>query len=57
MEHNYQPFKDQIKNVYCDVTNCVHHDGQKTCRAGQITVGPNYALTQRDTICSTFKCK
>ena len=54
---NKNTAKEEIKNVYCNVTNCTYHDGQKTCRAGQISVGPNYALTQKDTVCATFKCR
>lgn len=46
-----------IPGVLCDVKNCVYHDGERNCEATQINVGPNYAITSADTICSTFKSK
>lgn len=46
-----------IKGVSCDVKNCVHHDGDDKCTAGQITVGPSYATTGSDTVCATFQPK
>ena len=49
--------KHEIKDVDCRVTNCQFHDGEKKCCAGHISVGPNHALTSKDTICGTFKCK
>ena len=41
--------------VSCDVTNCVYHDKQQRCLAGEILVGPQYACTSSDTVCATFK--
>lgn len=46
---------DHLKGVYCDVKNCVHHDGESRCTAKEITVGPSYATSSSDTVCATFK--
>lgn len=47
----------KIKGVVCDVKNCVWHDGQSHCSAGQIAVGPSYATSCADTVCATFRQK
>ena len=44
-----------LDGVCCDVKNCVYHDGESRCTAGEITVGPTYASTSGDTACATFK--
>lgn len=46
-----------IKGIQCDVKNCVYHDGETYCTAGQIAVGPSYAATSADTVCATFEQK
>ncbi|MBQ9511262.1 MAG: DUF1540 domain-containing protein [Clostridia bacterium] len=43
--------------IRCDVSNCVYHDGDCTCRAEKISVGPSYATSCTDTVCATFKQK
>ena len=43
--------------VHCDVRNCVYHDGDETCSANRITIGPTYSVGSADTACSTFKQK
>ena len=43
--------------VSCDVTNCVYHDGDCTCKADRINVGPSYATSCTDTVCATFRQK
>ena len=43
--------------VVCDVSNCVYHDGESTCTAETINVGPSYATSCTDTVCATFKQK
>lgn len=45
------------KGINCDVTNCVYHDGECTCKAEKINVGPSYATSCTDTVCATFKQK
>ena len=47
----------EIKGIKCDVKNCVHHNGNSHCVAGEIEVGPNYAVSCADTICATFENK
>ena len=49
--------KDHIKGIKCDVKNCVYHDCDTHCMAGQIAVGPSYATSSSDTVCATFKEK
>lgn len=44
-------------SVHCDVRNCVYHDGDDTCSANKISVGPTFAVSSNDTICATFKPK
>ncbi len=46
-----------IKGVSCDVKNCIHHEADDRCTAGEITVGPSYASTSHDTACATFQPK
>lgn len=40
--------------VKCNVTNCKYHDQNDVCCAKEIEVGPHYANSSNDTICSTF---
>lgn len=46
-----------IKGIKCDVKNCVYHDKGNCCTAGEIAVGPSYAVSSSETICATFKPK
>ena len=39
----------------CDVCNCIHNDQHCGCTAKQVVVGPNFATSQNDTVCGTFK--
>ena len=41
-----------IKGIKCDVKNCVYHDCDTYCTAGQIAVGNSMAS---DAACDTFK--
>lgn len=47
--------KEHIKGIKCDVKNCVYHDCETYCTAGQISVGPCNATCSTDTVCATFK--
>lgn len=49
--------KEHIKGIRCDVKNCVYHDCETYCMAGEIAVGPSSATTSADTVCATFKEK
>jgi hypothetical protein len=49
--------KQYISGIHCDVTNCAYHDPQCKCSADNISVGPDYASSSADTVCSTFKQK
>jgi len=42
-------------HIECDVKNCQYHEKEHVCNAKCITVGPTYANSSTDTICSTFK--
>ena len=44
-----------IKGIKCDVKNCVYHDCETYCMAGQISVGPCNATSSTETVCATFK--
>jgi hypothetical protein len=46
-----------LKGIFCDVKNCVYHDGDAYCTADRIAVGPTYASSTSDTVCATFKAK
>ena len=46
-----------IKGIVCDVKNCKYHDKENSCTAGEIAVGPSYALSSSETVCATFKPK
>jgi hypothetical protein len=46
-----------IPGVRCDVSNCVYHDGNVTCTAGSINVGPGKARRKEETACNTFERK
>ena len=46
-----------IHGVYCDVKTCMYHDSVEHCTAKKISIGPSFASTSNDTICSTFKPK
>lgn len=49
MEH-----QDPILNgIHCDVTHCVHNNGNCCCTAGQINV-TNRSLHPEETMCETF---
>ena len=44
-----------IQGITCDVKNCVYHDCDTYCTAGQIAVGPSFATSSSETVCATFK--
>lgn len=46
-----------IKGIVCDVKNCVYHEQNNCCTAGEIAVGPSYAISSSETVCATFKPK
>ena len=55
-DNNQNPIeKNHVDGVYCDVTNCVYHDGKQHCHAGSIQVGPTFAVSSADTVCATFQ--
>ena len=47
----------ECNHVKCNVSNCEFHDKTGICRAHEIEVGPHYANSSNDTICSTFKAE
>ena len=48
--------KSCISGITCDVHNCVYNNS-KSCHAGQIKVGPQYANNVGDTACDTFRAE
>ncbi len=49
------PNKSHKNHIKCDVCNCVHNDQHSGCTAKEIFVGPDFATSQTDTTCATFK--
>ena len=47
--------KKKLKNVNCDVKNCMYNDLNGRCTAEKIAVGPTYATSCTDTVCATFR--
>ncbi|ERJ00388.1 DUF1540 domain-containing protein [Acetanaerobacterium sp. MSJ-12] len=45
-----------IPQVVCDVENCIYNRDRR-CTAADIQVGPHFACSCCDTICSTFHPK
>lgn len=41
--------------IKCNVANCEFHSSKDLCKAEEIEVGPHYANSSSDTVCSTFK--
>lgn len=46
-----------IDGIVCNVTNCSYNNDNCKCTASQVKVGPTFANSSADTICSTFKPK
>ncbi len=45
----------EIKNIKCDVKNCVYHTGDSKCMAGNIKIGSQNACSCSETACATFE--
>jgi len=52
MASNSKECNDSIK---CDVVNCTYHNESDHCTAKKIHVGPQFAVSNQDTVCATFK--
>lgn len=55
-----KPNNDTTNNTHknhikCDVCNCVYNDQNCGCCAKEVYVGPDFAASQTDTTCATFK--
>lgn len=46
---------DTVDGIHCEVTNCSYHTPKCQCKAGKIHVGPTFASSSSETVCSTFK--
>lgn len=46
----------EIKGISCEVKNCVFHDKDNNCLAGNIKVGSPNAIHESETKCKTFEC-
>lgn len=46
---------DAIDGIHCEVTNCAYHTPKCKCNAEKIHVGPTFASSSAETVCSTFK--
>lgn len=47
--------RQEIKEIRCNVTNCVYNEDGRKCMAGHIDVGPSNASTSSETLCGTFE--
>ena len=47
----------KVKGITCDVRECQYHDGENTCMAGHVSVGPTDAKCSSETVCATFRPK
>ncbi len=47
----------KIKNVTCEVKQCLYHCEDDSCQAKSIKVGNPRALHESETKCETFACK
>ena len=52
---NMNTNEQKLDGVHCEVTNCVYNKDKHTCTAQNIKVGPQFAASSAETICSTFK--
>ncbi len=52
MQQNAQNFHNKI---ICNVTNCAYHEPNDSCSAKEVKVGPQFASSSEDTLCSTFR--
>ncbi len=43
--------------ICCEVKNCAYHQGQDNCTAQSVQVGPQFANSSAETVCSTFRPK
>ena len=43
--------------INCTVTNCIHHTAQDRCDAGEIKVCGEFADSDQQTCCETFRLK
>lgn len=48
---------EHIRNLSCNVKNCVYNEDDRYCTASRINVGPSYAISSTETVCATFKPK
>lgn len=48
---------NQKKNegIVCSVSDCAYHEGENSCVAEKINVGPCNACCSDETVCQTFK--
>ncbi len=57
MERNDNCCGHVNQGISCDVKNCQYHAGDCHCTAKEISVGPSFATSSTDTVCTTFKPK
>ncbi|MCI5592709.1 MAG: DUF1540 domain-containing protein [Oscillospiraceae bacterium] len=46
-----------IKDIKCNVDNCIYNENRCECTAGKIEVGPSSACCCSETLCATFEPK
>ena len=55
MKKEMKDSPEHIRGVHCDVTSCAYHDGTNYCTAGEVKIGPSYAVSSTETICATYR--
>ncbi|MBQ7595889.1 MAG: DUF1540 domain-containing protein [Clostridia bacterium] len=56
MKRGKKLMRHVIKDINCKVSDCIYNEGNGTCSAGKIEVGPSHASSCSDTLCNTFEC-
>lgn len=49
--------KGKNLKINCDVVNCAYHEGECTCTADTVKVGPKAACRCEQTCCDSFREK
>ncbi|SMC39730.1 DUF1540 domain-containing protein [Papillibacter cinnamivorans] len=53
----YTSARSRIDQVSCNVESCMYHSEDDLCMAHGITVGPENARTEGETLCATYRHK
>ena len=54
---NFTSVQGQNGRIACNVESCVYHSDDNHCTASGITVGPENARQETETLCATYRHK